>query len=360
MTMFSHMTLRNAERDMWPLVVAVDVGGPIGFGHLRRCIAICSEARLIGAQVSFELSGGDIASGCRLVEMSGFDCKSDPGEVAAGMIKLVDRVHSAVLRQPNLLVADITRWRSQGTRVVVIDGAGKDSLRYQRPDLDVDLFIAPYAGERSNMSKSTRLLAGPEFAPLGTEYENLAPREIRTAAKQILVSCGGSDPFEITAMIIKALAIFESRRLMVRVALGPGFEPVYRARLLEMARNSRHTFEWIEAPDSLALHMCWSDLAVTTSGLTKYELAATGTPAILISPDAIHARANEPFAALETALDLGSAEDLTLADIATALCVLLDDTKRRSAMARAGQSAVNGRGAARIAGALGELAYAGA
>ena len=205
---------------------------------------------------------------------------------------------------------------------------------------------------------SARLLAGPKLAPLGADYENLAPREIRTAAKRILVSCGGSDPFEITAMIMKALAMVESPQLTVRVVLGPGFEPAYRDRLLELARNSRHTFEWIEAPHSLASHMRWCDLAVATSGLTKYELAAAGTPAILISPDDMHARANAPFAAVGTAADLGSAKHVTRANIATTLSALLDDTEQRSAMARAGRNSVDGHGAARIANALKELAYA--
>ena len=311
----------------------------------------------MGAHVSFDL-GGDNASGRRLVERAGFDCKYNPAEVATGTIVLVDRVHSGVLRQPRALAADIARWRDQGARVVVIDGTGKDSLRYQQPDLVVDLFIAPYAGEYDEKNETAHLLAGPRFAPLGADYENLAPREILTAAKKILVSCGGSDPLEISAVIMKALATVKSPRLTVRVVLGPGFSPEYCARLIEMGQYSGHTFEWIEAPNSLASHMCWSDLTMATSGLTKYELAAAGTPAILISPDDMHARANAPFAALGTAVDLGAAKQVTPANIATALRALLDNTEDRSAMSRAGRNTVDGRGAARIANALKELAYA--
>ena len=104
--------------------------------------------------------------------------------------------------------------------------------------------------------------------------------------------------------------------------------------------------------------MRWSDLAVATSGLTKYELAAAGTPAILISPDDMHVMANDPFTDLGTAADLGLAEHVTPVDIASALRALLDDPEGRSAMVRAGRSAIDGRGAARIANALKELAYA--
>ena len=166
----------------------------------------------MGARVDFDLAG-DIASGCRLVETAGFECRKDFVEQPAGTIMLVDRVHGAALRQLDALVADIVRWRGQGAPVAVIDGIGENSLRHQRPGLKVDLFIAPYAGERSDKNQLVRLLAGPEFAPLGADYEKLPPRPIQTAANRILVSCGGSDPFEITAMVMKALATFKDGSL---------------------------------------------------------------------------------------------------------------------------------------------------
>ena len=101
--------------------------------------------------------------------------------------------------------------------------------------------------------------------------------------------------------------------------------------------------------------MLWCDLAVSTSGLTKYELAATGTPAILLSHDSAHAQNNRPFAALGTALDLGEAAGLSTATLAEALGVLLNDAARREEMSRRGRAAVDGAGAARIIDAIEEL-----
>jgi len=344
----------SAGLEDWPLLVAVDVGNRVGFGHLKRCIAIGEHARLAGAQVNFQI-GGDFAAGFRLIEMAGFDCSINVNESAGAKIILADRVHAETLDYPQSLEVDIARWREDGARIVLIDGAGTDSLRHlRRPHLPIDLFVAPYAGERQTES-SIRILAGPAFAPLGAEYQSAARREIRPEADQILVSCGGSDPFEITARIMAALEEIRDRRLVVQVVLGPGFEPSYRAGLVGAAHNSPHRIECVNAPDSLAPHMRWCDLAVTTSGLTKYELAATGTPALLISPDEMHARANEPFAELGSAADLGAIKGVTPADIASLLRALLNDRQRRFAMSRAGMREVDGRGAARIASALREL-----
>jgi UDP-2,4-diacetamido-2,4,6-trideoxy-beta-L-altropyranose hydrolase len=347
----------SVRRDAWPLLVAVDAGNRIGFGHLKRCLAIATQAHLQGAKVDFEI-GGDIASGRKLVETAGFRCSEKAIENTTILVVLADRLYGEVLQHPEGLEADIGRWRGQGARIAFIDGFGKDSLRHRRPHLPVDLFIAPYAGERCETSKFARLLVGPAFAPLGPEYENAALRQIEPEANRILVSCGGSDPFEITATSITALAQLHGRKLSVRVMLGPGFQSAYCDALIAMAQRSPHNIECLHSADSLAVHMRWADLAIATSGLTKYELAATGTPAVLISPDQKHAIANEPFAALGTAADLGWVERVTPSELASKVRSLLDDTQRRSAMARAGMRAVDGRGATRIAAALNELAFA--
>ena len=51
--------------------------------------------------------------------------------------------------------------------------------------------------------------------------------------------------------------------------------------------------------------MHWCDFSIATSGLTKYELAATGTPSILFSIDEFHNNKNFQFAQKNTCLDLG-------------------------------------------------------
>jgi spore coat polysaccharide biosynthesis predicted glycosyltransferase SpsG len=146
--------------------------------------------------------------------------------------------------------------------------------------------------------------------------------------------------------------------LAVRVVLGPGFSKDYRDRLKDLAQLADHKFEWLDAPTVLASAMLWCDVAVATSGVTKYELAATGTPAILLSPDAMHVEVNRPFAALGTCADLGLAKVVSPSVLAVEIAALLDDAERRKRMSRAGKLAVDGCGATRIAQMLKELAGA--
>jgi spore coat polysaccharide biosynthesis predicted glycosyltransferase SpsG len=339
--------------ESWRLAVSVHVGGNIGFGHLKRCIAVATHARSAGAQVDFHLAG-DVASGGRVAKAAGFGCRAAAAHIERCVV-LVDRVHRDILQNSELLELDIARWRKAGERVALIDGAGTDSLRHCWPGLTADLLIAPYAGERTTWHDSIPVLAGSAFAPLGSEYENSGYREINADAHRILLSCGGSDPFKITEKILAGFTLINDRDLALRVVLGPGFDAAYRDRLMATIMPTRHNIEWVDAPDSLISHMQWSDLSVATSGLTKYELAATGTPAVLISPDAVHVRANEAFLEIGSAADLGTIESISEAAVARIMCSLLDDHRRRSAMSRAGMRAVDGRGASRIAIALKEL-----
>jgi spore coat polysaccharide biosynthesis predicted glycosyltransferase SpsG len=92
--------------------------------------------------------------------------------------------------------------------------------------------------------------------------------------------------------------------------------------------------------------MRWADLAITGDGLTKYECALLGTPAITLSrPDSDEAM-NERFVAAGTSLHLGCGLDA--AELASAISALRVDAPCRAQMSRRGTTLFDGRGAERI------------
>src|SRR3546814_12413238 len=76
----------------------------------------------------------------------------------------------------------------------------------------------------------------------------------------------------------------------------------------------------------------WSSDVCSSDLLTKYELAATGTPAILLSHDRAHAENNLAFAELGAAVDLGEIALLSDITIAEPVRALLQDAARRARM----------------------------
>ncbi len=239
----------------------------------------------------------------------------------------------------------------RATRTVVIDGLGEDSLA-AAGEVRADMVVVPYVGAEPR--SSGRWLTGPEWFIPPPEFRAIAAgsREIRAECENILVTAGGSDPTAITALALEALTLLRDRSIHIRVAVGPFFSRGLRDRLATLIEQCGHACELLDAPASLLEEFMRSDLAITATGLTKYELAATGTPALHISPDRRHARLNQSFAATGSALDAGPMDRLTPAQLASSIARLCDDLPARRAMSRRGAALLDGRGAERVAAAI--------
>ena len=70
--------------------------------------------------------------------------------------------------------------------------------------------------------------------------------------------------------------------------LGPLIDVALADSVRDACNASHHNYEVVVSPPDLLEYMRWCDVAIATSGLTKYELAASGTPAIIFSIDNEH------------------------------------------------------------------------
>src|SRR5205823_2223508 len=84
-------------------------------------------------------------------------------------------------------------------------------------------------------------------------------------------------------------------------------------------------------------------------GLTRYELAQAGVPALFIAPNQSHAEMHGPFDAFGTGEFVGVAGAVTPVYLASRLAELIEDRPRRAAMSANGARAVDGRGTRRVA-----------
>lgn len=332
----------------------------VGFGHLGRCLSIATHAKNTNASVIF-LVFGDEQAGRRVTE-AGYRCVLRPISDLAkadGEIFIKEQIHADIIvadiAHPNLLAypkvvvdlfIELRRWVKV---IVAIDSLGEQSLAVQTPEIPVDILVIPYVASSAKRSEKQsprwRLFQGPAYALLSPCYVGLPVRSQRMAADRILVTCGGSDPKNYTSLVLSGLEKVVLP-LKVRVIKGPLFNEKLCADLEELIVASKNEVELVDAPESLVEHMLWCDLAIATSGLTKYELAATATPAILFSIDELHNLNNRLFAALGSVLDLG---------VIITPQLITDETERllhnyddRVRMAGAGRNMVDGLGAHRL------------
>lgn len=343
------------------ILFRVDGSEKIGMGHVNRCLNLAHAALKQGAEVRFVHYGdegaakrihaaGFLAQSSRMISLAQQATEVGVSDLTEEIV-VMDFIHHDTLAEHESMPLLLAAWRAKVSRVVLIDGSANQALRKYSDCSGFDIVIAPYAGELLSREAPFMQLYGASYAILGEPYQQLPDRITRVKADRILVTCGGADPYRITAKIIKSLDLIKNF-LQIQVVVGPLFEPELTALLNQLVEHSHHTIKLIEAPDNLSALMQWSDIAIATSGLTKYELAATGTPMVSISMSNAHEAVNQSFLNEQTSISLGVYSQVTKMKLAQTVFNLLSNFELRENMAIRGQTLVDGQGTRKVLDAI--------
>ena len=134
----------------------------------------------------------------------------------------------------------------------------------------------------------------------------------------------------------------------MRVVIGPLFPAMERIRA--EAGSLNHPVEWSQQPASLRSLVEEADLAVSGAGQTLYELAWAGCPAVAVETAPNQEGQARALEAAGSLIRAGGIRDPEFPDrMEAAVKRLLEEKELRARMGRAGQSLVDGQGAARVA-----------
>ncbi len=201
----------------------------------------------------------------------------------------------------------------------------------------------------------TRLLRGVQYASLRAEFREFRVRHgiapIRPSVERVLVSFGGSD---LRGQTLRVLQLFEEcpDRFAVRVFVTPYFADL--EKLKSVAGRLSRQVEFVCETVNLSRLMRDCDLAITSAGVTSYELACLGVPFLVMklyeNQRFVYQRLIQEQIAVNAGEGESSSDDL-----------LRDQFERclasRSLRQKLQQNAVrqiDGRGAERVAEALAE------
>jgi spore coat polysaccharide biosynthesis protein SpsF len=319
-------------------LIRCDGGGEYGFGHVKRMIALARSLRdREGIGAMFAVNGSEEA--LTPIRQAGFEAKLIEGPRAD---------FSFLAADPDLLLLDCrdgpSRQEIEALKVplkAVIDDASERRLA-------ADLAYYPPVPQAAALdwsgSKCTARI-GWEWALLGVSQLPSRPRS-HSPRPTLLVSMGGSDPFGLTLQCAKALKTLDPV-FRARFVIGPGFKN--KERLARSIVALRPNFETVEGAHGLATEFAACDAALVAFGVTAYELAAFGVPAIYLGISEDHAMSASAFEAAGMGISLGVAKTAGDADIAKTVWALLNNGARRREMRAAGLMTIDGQGAARIA-----------
>jgi len=325
-------------------LIRCDGGGPFGYGHVKRMVALARSLRdRQGIGAVFALNGSEDAA--QPIRRAGFQATMLRDET--GLQTLVDS------HKPDILLLDGRNGPSRAEleklkRGVAVTAVIDDG--HERRLAADYAYYPPVPGAKALdwAGSNTLPRLGWEWAILGLNCNNLPPPKdaARASRPTVLVAMGGSDPHRLTLRMAKALSVLD-QVFRVRFVVGTGMKDAQKvARGLVALKIN---YETVEGADDLSIEYANADLALCAFGVSAYELAATGTPALYIALNEDHLASASAFADAGMGLSLGLAESVSDAEIARNVRWLLNKPNVRRDMRNAALSLVDGQGASRVA-----------
>lgn len=305
------------------VLIRCDAAPEIGFGHVVRCLALADELRNShGCQVDFAMLQGP--QGVAQVQDQGYAVFQPSQGIedldeGAWLQDLITGNHHQVLVldvRTDLANEAVQSIRESGVVIVTIDDPSDRRLHadlaFYPPVPQVDrMDWNGFTGER--FVGWGWVLLQPQFAEAATRAHAKA-KELKAKPLKgnlqltILVTMGGSDPAGLTLMALQAVDKLNGD-FRVFVVIGGGF--MHESALQELLNTSIRNYKIFRNVTDMASLMDEANLAVTSFGVTAYELAVMNVPTINLCLTEDHAESASAFVSAGLGSSLGHYAGIT-------------------------------------------------
>lgn len=340
-----------------------DANAEIGTGHLMRCRLLAERLRNSNHQCVFLLRNTPSELQKQLL-VSGHKVQKITSDSAASLLRAINAYSDAEQARRPVLVADTDQLeiylpatqrqlRDAGIAVAIITFTNA-------PHFHADLIHnqnllaleEPYSTE-----EYTQLLLGPRFAILSENFRALrATRQPSKPRGTLLLTFGGVDRFDLTRKVLSVITGTEVAFSRLVVVVGRLYRYAISLESLLKAIDCK-TELYIDTPHMAHL-MARSDLAVTSGGLTTWELMCLGVPNLIISTSERERKTGLKVEERNLCSYLGHAGSVDFASLGGVIADIASDSARLQQLSCAGTELIDGRGCERACDALARLACA--
>lgn len=322
------------------VAIRVDGHDEIGRGHLSRCLALAKEFKKKGTVVDFFIWKDDRA--ISFIKEQGFNVTRLANKVCSEEL-----LNSFSNNKFDIFISDID----------ILDKKYFENIRtevYYLVQLDihrdltlpVDLLInggiyAPVLQEEAKKNKLNVLL-GAEFNLLREEFRHTADKLVNSRVKHVLISLGASDVHKLSKKVMNAVLSI-SPDIHVHLVIGSDSHPLLHEQL-DLSRVTLH--EMIKDIKSL---MTMADIAITSGGVTLYELSAIGTPSYVIIQAENQKLQTKTFFDQKAIIGYQSAETFSEAIMVQDIKKVLSNVEARQQISYKMRKIVDGKGSQRVA-----------
>lgn len=244
----------------------------IGFGHITRCTSLYQAFEEKGVLPIFLIHGDETLKD--LLNNKNHDIFNWTIEEE----KLLTFIEYADVVIIDSYLADYELYKKVSNLVkvpVYID----DNKRIDYPR-GIVVNGTVYADELNYPEKQdVTYLLGSQYTPIRKKFWDVTDKEIKENVKTIMVTFGGDDARNMTPSIL-TLAKENFPALTKKVIIGKGFK---NTEQIESLKDEKTELIYYPDAEGMKKAMLESDVAISASGQTLYELARVGVPTIAIS-----------------------------------------------------------------------------
>ena len=284
----------------------------IGMGHVVRCLALADELKS-DCEITFAMRGSNLGidtvresypvittrTGSKIFVYQ--DWVIDCIRLVKADVLILDTRDDLRRRDLNYIK------RKTAFKVVSIDDP-------EDKRLEADLVFYPPVPQLKEMDWGGflgKIYAGWEYVLLRQEILKYSKKFIKNN-RSVLVSMGGSDPQNLTSFVVDTIMDLDSD-LMFKIVLGPGY--VFEDELHTKLKSANFNYIILHDPDNFPEIMSEADFAIISFGVTAYELAVMGIPAIYLCLSDDHVESANLFDKTKIGKNMGNISTLSKSEL---------------------------------------------
>lgn len=319
----------------------------MGYGHVARCLTVADEFLRQGHAVTFLIKAGFSFqqelrhSPARVVSLPDWQSESLAQELSQIDVLLIDVVES---EYQNL--AWISKLHLDLLLVTITLFAFEQQVRFEHLSFFPNPAVPNGKKTVQNPSGESLILCqGSMYLTFRQEFAALQ-KTIRKTATKLLLTMGGSDPFNLTLQSLKAIETIAIEMTVILNPLCQSYAQVYEC--VQQRQQRQLPTRLLEKVDDMALLMTESDVIFLNGGLSRYEACMARTPFIAISIHEQQFAITQQLTALGVGVNLGVAAQLDSPTILQQTAELLQNHTRRLEMSEKMKNLFDMDGAKRI------------
>lgn len=268
-------------------------GDPYGYGHFKRMINLKSKLK----KNRFDNI---------IIDVSKLNINS-LNKIDLNIFKVIfiDFSNEIFFKKKkfNILINNLDCYKG---KIFIFDSLEKKIVRFALKNKKKRYLICPYFLEKKKEIEAKKLnfYYGPDYFLFDKIYLNTRKSK---KLKKIFLSCGGLDHYNYTYKITKEIYKINPQ-IEVHATIGPVFKKK-NIKLIKLLKK-KNNFYLYNSVKNLSQVSQKCDLAIVSSGLTKYEMAASKINLAVFSENSIHAGYNSSFVNSNLAYNLSNFDNV--------------------------------------------------